>query len=129
MHTANCGLQEDGKMIKITLMTYNVYSGRTLDGNYDLDGKIAAIRAVKPDILGLNEVHRNTNHSGHTSQTDLYADAIGCKYRFFARAIDHDGGEYGIALMARFPILECRTVQVPEVPSGRRECDFEPVCI
>lgn len=113
-------------MASFTLMTYNVFSGRTLDGRYDLDGKIEAIRAVSPDILGLNEIHRNTNHSGHTSQTDIIADALGYKYRFFARAIDHDGGEYGIALMTRFPLLECRAVPVPDAPPDQMERYFEP---
>ncbi|MHB1151263.1 MAG: endonuclease/exonuclease/phosphatase family protein [Eubacteriales bacterium] len=113
-------------MGNLTLMTYNVFSGRTLDGRYDLGGKTETIRAVSPDILGLNEVHLNTNHSGHTSQTELYADALGYKHSFFARAIDHDGGEYGIALLSRFPFISCRTVPVPDEPPEETETSFEP---
>lgn len=110
----------------LTLMTYNVFSGRTLDGRYDLGGKIETIRAVSPDILGLNEVHLNTNHSGQTSQTDIYADTLGYKNRFFARAIDHDGGEYGIALLSRFLLISCRTVPVPDTPPDKAKTSFEP---
>lgn len=113
-------------MGNLTLMTYNVFSGRTLDGRYDLGGKIETIRTVSPDILGLNEVHLNTNHSGKTSQTELYAEALGYKHRFFARAIDHDGGEYGIALLSRFPLISCRTVPVPLTPPDKAEATFEP---
>lgn len=110
----------------LKLMTYNVYSGRTLDKRYDLAGKIEAIRTVSPDILGLNEVHRNTNHSNFTSQTDVYADALGYPFRYFARAIDHDGGEYGISLLSRLPFVSCRTVPVPDVPHNERVGAFEP---
>jgi endonuclease/exonuclease/phosphatase family metal-dependent hydrolase len=113
-------------MRRITLMTYNVYSGRTLDGRYDLGGKIEAIHSVSPDILGLNEVHLNTIHSGGTSQTEIFAQSLGYRYSYFARSIYHDGGEYGISLLTRFPILECATVPIPETPCGEGEKSFEP---
>lgn len=112
--------------MKLTLMTYNVFSGRTLDRGYDLSGKIKTISEVSPDILGLNEVHEHTNHSGHQSQTGIYADALGYKYRYFARAIDHDGGAYGIALLSRLPFISCRTVPVPDAPPEDRTSSFEP---
>lgn len=110
----------------LTLMTYNVFSGRTIDGRYDLKGKIETIRRVSPDILGLNEVHLNTKHSGFTSQTETYAETLGYAYRYFARAIDHDGGEYGIALLSRYPFLSCRTVPVPETLPVDDKISFEP---
>lgn len=98
----------------LTFMTYNMYSGRTPSGGYDLEGKIETARRVGPDILGLNEVHRGTAHSGGLSQADVIADALGMKYRFFARAIYHDGGEYGIALLSRIPFLKARVVPIPD---------------
>ena len=100
--------------MKLTVMTYNIYSGRTLEGAYDLSGKIETIRAVQPDLLGLNEVHQNTRHSGFTAQTDTIADALELPYRFFARAIDHDGGQYGIALLSRYPLLDAACVPIPD---------------
>ena len=106
--------------MKLTVMTYNIYSGRTLEGAYDLSGKIETIRALQPDLLGLNEVHQNTSHSGFTAQTDTIADALELPYRFFARAIDHDGGQYGIALLSRYPLLTCfRDCAAPLPPEQR----------
>ena len=118
-------MQKGGNVI-LTLMTYNVFSGRTLDRGYDLSGKIKTISEVSPDILGLNEVHLNTKHSGYQSQTGIYADALGYKYRYFARAINHDGGEYGIALLSRLPWVSCRTVPVPDILPEDRTSLFEP---
>ena len=100
--------------MKLKVMTYNIFSGRTLDGSYDLEGKIETIREVNPDILGLNEVHLNTRHSNFTSQTDTLGDALDMPHRFFARAIDHNGGQYGIALLSRYPILSCECVPIPD---------------
>ena len=99
--------------MRLHLMTYNMYSGRDLDGNYDLAGKIAAIRACAPDILSLNEVHRCTHLSRGADQAEEIAQACGFPYRFYARTIDHDGGEYGIALLSRYPILNAENRSVP----------------
>jgi len=100
--------------MNLKAMTYNIFSGRTLDGSYDLEGKIETIREVNPDILGLNEVHLNTRHSNFTSQTETIGEALGMSHRFFARAIDHNGGQYGIALLSRYPILSCECVPIPD---------------
>ncbi len=111
--------------MKIKLLTYNIFSGRTLDKKYDLGGKIDIIRQTSPDIIGLNEVHNNTNHSGFTSQTDIIAGELGFPHKFFARTIDHDGGEYGIALISRFPILKCENIPIPDICGDKRDSRFE----
>lgn len=113
----------------LRVMTYNMYSGRKPgpDGEktvYDLDGKIRVMAEQSPDIVGLNEVHRGTRLSGGRSQADDIADALGMKYRFFARTIYHDGGEYGIALLSRYPFRSAKVVPIPDRGTG--EARFEP---
>ncbi len=113
----------------LRVMTYNMYSGRKpgLDGEktvYDLEGKIKVMAEQSPDILGLNEVHRGTALSGGRSQADDIADSLGMKYRFFARTIYHNGGEYGIALLSRYPFVSAKVVPIPDC--GTDSARFEP---
>ena len=108
----------------LRVMTYNIYSGRKPNEGYDLEGKIRVMAAHSPDIIGLNEVHRGTNLSSGRSQTDDIADALGMKYRFFGRTIYHDGGEYGIALLSRYPFRSAKAIPVPAEDDGTPR--FEP---
>lgn len=109
----------------IRLLTYNIFSCRNLQRAYDIEGKIKVITEADCDIVSLNEVHQGTRHSGFTSQTAIIADRAGYPYRYFARAIEHDGGEYGIALLSRYPIVSVRTVPTPETPP-REGLKLEP---
>lgn len=106
------------------ISTYNIFSGRTPGGAYDLDGKIGVIRAFGAEIVSLNEVHRGTLHSAGRSQADDIADALGMRYRFFARSIWHNGGEYGIALLSRYPFRDARALPIPD--AAEKDGSFEP---
>ncbi|UDY34674.1 endonuclease/exonuclease/phosphatase family protein [Dermatobacter hominis] len=59
-----------------------------------------AVRTLDADVVALQELDRRTRRVGGVDQPLLIAEATGLEVTF-ARAIDHDGGEYGVALATR----------------------------
>ena len=79
----------------------------TLNIQHGAEGleKIAeAIRAVSPDIIGLQEVDVDCERSGFADEPAELARMAGYPYYAFAKAIPLGSGEYGNALLSRYPI-------------------------
>ena len=99
----------------LRVMTYNIYGARaTSPANAaDLDAIAEVIRRQNPDFVTLNEVDVFTNRAGkdvHRAR-DL-AEKLGMEWHF-SKAIDRDGGEYGDAVLSKYPILEKRSYRLP----------------
>jgi endonuclease/exonuclease/phosphatase family metal-dependent hydrolase len=119
---------------ELRLGTFNALSGRSLT-RPDADPELlaAAVKALEPDVLALQEVDRHQDRSGGSDQARLVADALGVDprdgYRFVATlhgtpglpgwvpAIGTGPGparsgadqptdlpSYGIALVSRVPV-------------------------
>lgn len=73
------------------------------------------INSKKIDIVGLQEVDNMTGRSKGHNQTKLLADELGWKYYEFAKAINHDGGEYGHSIISKYPI---KSFKVYDLPGG-----------
>lgn len=106
------------------LMTYNIQSGRDAFKNLDLTKCEETIREFDPDILALNEVRMKTRDVGDTEQAKVLAENLHMHF-YFAKAIDYNGGEYGIALLSKFPIVRAEGIPVPSLPEEKREVRYE----
>ena len=101
---------------RLVLMSYNVRSGKGMDGKRDLDRTAAVIRAVQPDVVALQEIDSLTRRSNG----DDVAAVLGKKcsmYHTFSKAIDFDGGGYGVALLSREKPVAVQRFALP----GREE--------
>lgn len=79
----------------------------TLNIKHGAEGlkKVAeAIRAVSPDIIGLEEVDVGCARSGFLDEPALLASLAGYEHYAFAKATTLGSGEYGTALLSRYPI-------------------------
>ena len=94
------------------ILTYNIRAGRDLDCAPALERQAAAIRALAPDVAAIQEVDRGTRRSGGADQAAALAAAAGL-HASFARAIDFEGGAYGIALLSRRRPAAVRAVALP----------------
>lgn len=113
--------------MEMTVMTYNIQSGRNLAQDRDIRHAISTIRKESPDILSLNEVqHCTALCPDGKCQAQMVAEALDYPYFRFGRSIDHEGGEYGNALLSRFPILKTAVYPVPDIPEEQRDGWFEP---
>ena len=99
----------------LRVMTYNIYGARaTSPANAaDLDAIAEVIRRQNPDFVTLNEVDVFTNRTGKdVHQARDLAEKLGMEWHF-SKAIDRDGGEYGDAVLSKYPILETRSYRLP----------------
>ena len=99
----------------LRVMTYNISGARaTSPANAaDLDAIAEVIRRQNPDFVTLNEVDVFTNRTGKdVHQARDLAEKLGMEWHF-SKAIDRDGGEYGDAVLSKYPILEKRSYRLP----------------
>lgn len=100
----------------IKVMTYNIHHANPPSKKelIDLDAIAKVINDEKPDIVGLQEVDRFTRRSGQLDEAKVLAGKTGLFFHFF-KAIAYDGGDYGVAILSRYPIRETNSVALPQV--------------
>lgn len=106
----------EGPQLKVA--TYNMGAARISN----LEQVTNAIKAIDADIIALNEVDKLTGRSSKKDQAKEIAERLNLHYAF-GRAIDFDGGEYGVAVLSKFPIT---TSEVVPLPSGNDPKEHEP---
>lgn len=84
----------------VRLMSYNIRHGSDINKEMNLDGQIEVMRKWKADYIMVQEVDSVCLRSGKVNEAQLMADALGM-HATFARAIDFEGGKYGVALLSR----------------------------
>ncbi len=71
------------------------------------------LRVVSPDVVGLQEVDIRTARVGGRDTLAELANAAGFAHYRFCRAIDYAGGQYGTAILSRYPILSFEVIPLP----------------
>jgi endonuclease/exonuclease/phosphatase family metal-dependent hydrolase len=89
--------------IKLRVMTYNIHVGLGMDKKLDLARIAAVINSQKPDLVGLQEVDRGVTRTGRIDEIVELAKLTRMNYDF-AFNLRYQGGQYGVAILSRFPI-------------------------
>ncbi len=87
----------------IRVMTYNIHHGEGLDGRVDLPRIAELIKAQRADLVALQEVDKGV---ARTDRRDLPAElaALTGMTAVFSNNFHFQGGEYGNAVLTRFPL-------------------------
>ncbi|WP_293961123.1 endonuclease/exonuclease/phosphatase family protein [uncultured Fusobacterium sp.] len=101
--------------LELTVASYNIAAGRV--SSPEELGK--AIKAMNADFVALAEVDRNTERSGHKDQLDIIAKEAQM-YPIFGKAIDFEGGEFGPALLSKYPVIKSQNFLLPVPGDGRQ---------
>jgi endonuclease/exonuclease/phosphatase family metal-dependent hydrolase len=96
----------------LRLLSYNLHHGEGTDGKVDLVRIANYIKLQQPDIVFLQEIDNICTRSGKVDQTAKLAKLTGMT-QHFAKFMDFQGGEYGMALLTKLPVIETRTVTLP----------------
>lgn len=98
----------------LRILCYNIHhaSPPSKPDSIDLTAIAKVINDAKPDLVALQEVDVFTRRSGPYNQAEELAKKTGLKSYFF-KAIDHDGGEYGVAILSRYPVTETLRYALP----------------
>lgn len=109
---------ESMKNTTVRVLTYNIKHGSTMKGDFDLDRIAGVIRGAQPDLVALQEVDVKT---GRARGLDIAAE-MGQRTGMavvFGKAMDFDGGAYGVAILARHGLAAPRCEALPN--TGRNE--------
>ncbi|TKT92925.1 endonuclease/exonuclease/phosphatase family protein [Dyadobacter frigoris] len=100
----------------LRIMSYNIHHcnpPESAGGRIDVEAIAKVINNAKPDFVALQEVDINTERSGKgLNQAKQIADLTGMKF-YFSKAIDHQGGDYGVAVLSKFPIVDSARFSLP----------------
>lgn len=123
---ASIPLDPSGAQPALTIVSYNIHAGKDAGGEPNLERVAALLDSLGADVALLQEVDRGTRRSGGVDQLVELERLTGME-AVFAKSLDYDGGDYGIALLSRFPLLRHEvvplTVDRPEERAGGR---YEP---
>ncbi len=105
-------------------MTYNIRHANPpshgRNGAVDIDAIVKVIRNENPDLVALQEVDVNLARSGKVNQAEVIAEKLDM-HVFFGRAIDYDGGQYGVAILSKYPLTETAVIPLPEEDNPEAE--------
>jgi endonuclease/exonuclease/phosphatase family metal-dependent hydrolase len=110
----------------VHVLVYNVHAGKDAAGRDNHQRVADVVTSSGADIVLLQEVDKGTRRSGGVDQPAEYAKRTGFHVAF-GRSLDYDGGEYGIALLSRWPIRRDTAIHlVVNPPQERSGGSYEP---
>lgn len=92
-----------GSKRTLRVMTYNIHVGVGMDKKLDLQRIADVINNQHPDLVGLQEVDRGVKRTEGKDEIAELAKLTSMNYAF-AHNLDYQGGQYGVAILSRFPI-------------------------
>jgi endonuclease/exonuclease/phosphatase family metal-dependent hydrolase len=97
----SAGKQDAPRTFRV--MTYNIHHGEGVDGKVDLQRIADLIKREQADIVALQEVDKGTER---TARRDFPAElaALTGMSCVFSNNFHYQGGEYGNAVLTRFPV-------------------------
>jgi len=92
-------------MKPLNVVSYNIRHGAGMDRRLDLARTAAVLKRLNADLVALQEVDKNCTRSEKTDQAAELGNLLGMEHAFGA-FMSFQGGEYGLAVLSRFPILK-----------------------
>ena len=108
--------------MRIRILTYNIHKCiGGLDRRYVPERVRDTIAHYDPDVVMLQEVDDQVKRSSHHRQVDVLGDMLGLRHRtWFANVAVRSGGQYGNAILSKFPIHETSNIDLTIPPRKRR---------
>ena len=110
----------------VRVLTYNIHAGKDAEQRPNIAEVAALIDASDADIVMLQEVDRRTTRAGGADHFAELEQLTGM-HAAFGKSLDYQGGDYGIAVLSRWPIDSATTVSLKvEPPQERSGVSHEP---
>jgi endonuclease/exonuclease/phosphatase family metal-dependent hydrolase len=103
----------------VRVMVWNVHAGADAAGVDNLARVAERVRAERADVVLLQEVDRGVARSGGVDQPAALARLTGM-HAAFGKSLDYQGGEYGVAILSRWPVVRHAAVPLPVDPPQPR---------
>lgn len=110
---AGSGSPAAGSAAVLRVVSYNIRHGRGSDDSLALERTATVLRALTPDLVGLQEVDDRVTRSGSVDQAAELGRLLGMRHAFGA-FMAYQGGRYGMGILSRHPIVQSWSVALPE---------------
>src|SRR5438128_289035 len=104
----DAGGEKPAAGVPIRVMTYNIDHGSGLDQKVNLERTAKVISDSKVDLVAIQEVDCKTRRTGGVDQAEELGKLTGL-HSAFGKAMNFSGGQYGIVILSRWPILDSKT--------------------
>jgi len=109
-----------GSTTDLTVVSFNIKSGHRADGSVQLDLVASNLAAWKPDLVLLQEVDKNQVRTGRVDQAAHLGERLRFYSTFGANTANRAGGQYGTALLSRYPIVSVENTPLPRRPGDEQ---------
>ena len=110
---------EDNQNLRLRILSYNIHHAEGVDGKLDVPRIAQVILSVDPDLVALQEVDKNTIRTDKVNQ-DIELSRLTKMNSVFGSNITFQGGQYGNAILSKFPIIKNKNFLLPNVDSGEQ---------
>ena len=103
-------------MSTFTLASFNICSAHFREGRYTSDNLFRLAQLInesRADVVCLQEVDRGAARSDRVHMPAKLSEMTELKHYYFIKIRDFQGGEYGTAILSRYPITDSRTINYP----------------
>lgn len=97
------------------VLSYNIHHANppSVPDKIDLEAIAKVIKESGADLVGLQEVDVHTIRSGKSSNQAEELGKMTGMYVYFSKGIDFQGGEYGTAVLSKYPMLKTERHELP----------------
>jgi len=109
---------------RLKVMSYNIRIASPPSkgwGYTDLRAVADVINREQPDLVALQEVDAFTDRSGKAVHQARMLGELTGMYWYFAKAIDRSNGDYGVAVLSRYPLISAETHRLPVAKDSEGE--------
>lgn len=108
----------------VRVLTFNILHGATTKGDFNLDKLASLIKETNPDLVALQEVDYKTKRA---KNYDLVTElGWGTKMSpLFGKAMNFDGGAYGVGILSKQPIITSRNFPLPSTKGNEPRTSLE----
>ncbi len=99
----------------LRFLTYNIKHGELSS----LEAIANVIKGQSPDVVALQEVDSLTARSGGVDQAARLGELTGMAHAFVPALLSFDGGQYGLAVLSRYPIRSSQRVALRSAAEQR----------
>lgn len=114
---------EESDMQEITSVrigTYNIANGREIDHDMQIIANDIVEQGL--DIVGLQEVDRNSSRSNNLDTIKVLSELTGYQYYVYIKCLDMEtinlDGEYGTAILSKYPIIDSGEIELNDGTRG-----------